>query len=694
MWETLSSIFEDIAKKQYYTSDVKKMNEYGKESNVSSFSSEIKGMNDEIFKQVGWPVKKKSIENINKMLLDVAKKNNVIKLANLINKTDQRHINIDANFVINTVEHALAQVDSSYIPDSLSTTNFDPDFIKAFANRQASSQEYKNQCGLYYGNNNICGPVDCIIGSKTINALIQELKGNWSNTLNTKQTSWNEKKINETDEDCVDEEPKKIKWDNGNHVMPNQNGESSINESMSTREWAYDYQDYLEKVECINMLDDKSKIIEFNKRRQTKNYIIVDKSNATLFIYNPQWNIIKSFNVGIGKNKWDEFTMNTKDHRDNNMTGAWIYKISHIWKWWAYKKIYWNKIIILKNEKWVEQALSIHKIPNGAWDRIKKMSNNDINMRRFSNGCINMLEEDINRIINNIEGDSSIYVLPEEQNNTYMVKNNKLCFTTINAQQNTVGKYNYTPYQTTIDYQIKVPENPKVWPNEFTKKFCYRICVDDLIKKSMLGRDEYIAMMKLAYGILWAESNFWKSGRYMWKNIADKLWLRNITKTVLWNTSYNSYGPTQIKIWNVMQGDNEDLKNLFKEYNINETTIYEAENAAIATILYLSAILRNEIPSIRHILQENDISIEEWILYILQWKKEYISNLDERNKYLSNPNTQESQAWLKNIIMEYQSLDRFNKNVCAQKWWNKYTKSVINYWRELNITLQETQPTL
>ena len=180
----------------------------------------------------------------------------------------------------------------------------------------------------------------------------------------------------------------------------------------------------------------------------------------------------------------------------------------------------------------------------------------------------------------------------------------------------------------------------------------------------------------------------------MWKNIADKLWLRNITKTVLWNTSYNSYGPTQIKIWNVMQGDNEDLKNLFKEYNINETTIYEAENAAIATILYLSAILRNEIPSIRHILQENDISIEEWILYILQWKKEYISNLDERNKYLSNPNTQESQAWLKNIIMEYQSLDRFNKNVCAQKWWNKYTKSVINYWRELNITLQETQPTL
>ena len=112
------------------------------------------------------------------MLLDVAKKNNVIKLANLINKTDQRHINIDANFVINTVEHALAQVDSSYIPDSLSTTNFDPDFIKAFANRQASSQEYKNQCGLYYGNNNICGPVDCIIGSKTINALIQELKGN------------------------------------------------------------------------------------------------------------------------------------------------------------------------------------------------------------------------------------------------------------------------------------------------------------------------------------------------------------------------------------------------------------------------------------------------------------------------------------------------------------------------------------
>lgn len=80
--------------------------------------------------------------------------------------------------------------------------------------------------------------------------------------------------------------------------------------------------------EKINKKSDKEKVIDYNKLHPKGNYIVIDKKNAVLQVYNPKGTLLHEFLVGIGKNIGDNITMNTKDERDNDMSGAGIYKIN------------------------------------------------------------------------------------------------------------------------------------------------------------------------------------------------------------------------------------------------------------------------------------------------------------------------------------------------------------------------------
>ena len=427
-------------------------------------------------------------------------------------------------------------------------------------------------------------------------------------------------------------------------------------------------------------------------------YIIVDKKKGKMHVY-LGGKEIDSYNVGTGENKGDEQTrtwVDKKTHKTdwskgNKQTGAGIYTISFIDE---HNKHYSNAPSFhLKNESGTEVPTAIHA---GFGDRLRRIANNDVKNNdpksgedtRFSNGCINGLCKDMTDLYkNDLKQDrdkntgTKVFILPDDDSNYFSVKNNKLNFTTS-------GKYNQTTAYSPKNLNAS-PIKIKVLNKDFETKEVKNMAktLEDnksqIMKDANIDNDTYNRLSKMAISLSLQETkggtdyNIRINGHGIpgtnkeeqqglvsgLKNVNSLLTkykkdpmssiedfaafsFFGTTPLITEKTSVNSKGMTQIKY----DAQNKELVSQFKKYGITKDNLNQGKNAAIATVLMLSYMHNNELPSLKEKIKKMNISDEEALLYLNQGKKSEIVNgtaTPKKNMYIKNIKKYSDQISLK-----------------------------------------------
>lgn len=185
-----------------------------------------------------------------------------------------------------------------------------------------------------------------------------------------------------------------------------------------------------DKVSEINsMKNDEQKIKEWAKFKSEKNYVIINKKECSATVYDKEGKEIKSFEIGIGKEKGDDFN-DTKGllGKPKNTTPAGEYTlIPNVYNKSAYGDLTLSLGDKANKSKGTKKVVALHKIPKFRLkDRADKFYDDDLANNRMSHGCINFVEEDFKELTKYIHGGFKVYILPEEEGNKLILeKNNK-----------------------------------------------------------------------------------------------------------------------------------------------------------------------------------------------------------------------------------------------------------------------------
>ncbi|MFW5887672.1 MAG: L,D-transpeptidase [Bacteriovoracia bacterium] len=374
------------------------------------------------------------------------------------------------------------------------------------------------------------------------------------------------------------------------------------------------YEDILKQEEYLNKLSNQQTIVEFNKKHATQNYVIVDKNNNLLKVFAPDGTLLHQMEIGLGAKNGDQITKSKSVITGDfylGTTGAGIYKFAKQGKGGKYRTVFRDNIMLLENERSQQQALAIHQIPIGCVIRKQKHGNESKTDNRYSDGCINLEQNDMSKLFNNMQLGSEVFVLPEEKGNHFVVKEGKLHFTTETKRED-YGVYNYSPkYRPYTPVKIEIYD--KKLKSEITNQFLFALEKEK--KKLMdlynLDNHEYNQMIKIAFGILGNETEFGESKRYRVKekfprNVARARSFRDQFKEARaeWKegdkkigddlkelkdnffdkelVKNNSRGLTQIK---------KVPKLIAKEYAITKKDLNDPAKAAIATMGFLAQSL-------------------------------------------------------------------------------------------------------
>jgi LysM repeat protein len=403
-------------------------------------------------------------------------------------------------------------------------------------------------------------------------------------------------------------------------------------------------------------------------RNPNEKYIIVDKKKGKMHVY-LGGKEIESYNVGTGENKGDEQTRTWVDKethktdwsKGNKQTGAGVYTISFIDE---HNKHYGNvPSFHLKNENGVEVPTAIHA---GFGDRLKRIANNDLNNNdpeskkdtRFSNGCINGLCKDMTDLYqNDLKADkkgnqgTKVFVLPDDDNNFYQIKNGKLNLTTKEYNPNVA----YSPKNLKANpVKINVTNEENNTPQVKGMAYTLEKLKSTLMKDGKVDNDTYNKLSKLVIGLALQETKGGEDYRIRsgslkipFTNKETDQGLVNYLKDLKGSNSINSRGLTQIKY----DAQNDELKAQFKKYGVTKDNLNDGVHASIATMLMLSYMYNNELPNLKEKLKKQGISDEEALLYLNQGKKSEIV------KGTATPS--------KNIYI--QNVKNFGKNISVQE---------------------------
>jgi hypothetical protein len=215
-----------------------------------------------------------------------------------------------------------------------------------------------------------------------------------------------------------------------------------------------------------------------------------------------------------------------------------------------------------------------------------------------------------------------LYVLPDDENNTYEISNGKLIFKSKDPNVNkTIKTLNYKP--------IKI-EYPKEYREEIPKMASAAVNnKKNLMVDLKINGDVYNDITSLALGVAGQESDYGESFKYMLKNETTQ----DLAKYIAGNKSYNSKGLTQIKYDGVIQ--NKEVKQLFDKYGINKNNLDSGDKAILAQIILFANAYKYELPNYK------DVKIDdmEKLLYLNQGKASELKNktaTPEKNTYIKN----------------------------------------------------------
>jgi len=195
-----------------------------------------------------------------------------------------------------------------------------------------------------------------------------------------------------------------------------------------------------------NLIMPKQNLV-IKKKGDGERYMIADRKNGIISVYDSGSHVV-DFPIIFGENLSDAQTVtkyvdrnkdgkiteadkNKKGNYDvdwsagNKSTGAGTYTISSF----HYDPKYKSSTFNMLNEAGQEVGTAIHNLPNWRKKFYKTITPDDNNK---SHGCLNCEEQtlkDLNQQYNIGKG-TKIYILPEEEGNRYIVKNDKLMFVT------------------------------------------------------------------------------------------------------------------------------------------------------------------------------------------------------------------------------------------------------------------------
>ena len=388
-----------------------------------------------------------------------------------------------------------------------------------------------------------------------------------------------------------------------------------------------------------NLATDKERIIEYNRTigHPEGNYVIVDKKNFTATVYTPDGQVVKEYEVGVAKNESDALLRRSKRNPQNDIaaTSAGIYTANYRATGRdGYRRLYNNRVLTLSNdglrERGVgngETGVAFHQVPNGNLARKRKLNapgatpeNN-----RFSSGCVNFLPEDFDDCMRNIDGvGTKVYILPEDENNYMNVKNGQLQF----SQRVYTGDVATTTTKNNPVKNIRIsPKSSDMRQEGIDMAQTLSAQKKTLARELGLDNDTYNDLAMLTLGIAGQETRYGdpyaglSDGKPYWakENMGGVV---DFVKGVLGNNSYDSRGITQMKLSSYTD---PEVKRLFEQYGINEDNLSDGSKASIATMIVLSCMYKNELPALRDRMKEQNLTVQDALLYCWQNRKSQIT---------------------------------------------------------------------
>lgn len=111
-------------------------------------------------------------------------------------------------------------------------------------------------------------------------------------------------------------------------------------------------------------------------------------------------------------------------------------------------------------------------------------------------------------------------------------------------------------------------------------------------------------------------------------------WHVDAAKWLCGKKTFDSKGLTRIKVKGITD---DQLQALFKKYNITERTIENPEKSAIATMLLLGHMNKNELSNLKQQIKELNLENQDALMYLWQGKRKAITEgtaTPERNIYI------------------------------------------------------------
>jgi len=184
-----------------------------------------------------------------------------------------------------------------------------------------------------------------------------------------------------------------------------------------------------DKAFWINLLeDDTQKIKEWAKISTSENYLIINKKDCSATVYDKNGNVVKTFEIGIGRDKGDDFNDTSGlVGKARNTTPAGEFTLNtNVFNKAAYGDLTLSLGTKANKSKKSKRIVALHKVPKFRQERLCKFNDKNLANNRMSHGCINFLEKDFKELTKYIHGGLKTYILPEEEGNKLkLVKNEK-----------------------------------------------------------------------------------------------------------------------------------------------------------------------------------------------------------------------------------------------------------------------------
>lgn len=400
----------------------------------------------------------------------------------------------------------------------------------------------------------------------------------------------------------------------------------------------YEYKD-LAQVEAEESLANTNNYMAIQSVSHDNNYVIIDKKNRKLSVYNKDNKLLydtAQINTGLSGNDYNTITYVDengiiRDMQGNNSTPAGITVISGVGTYHGVPSFTRSR---------VDNEGNIKKVNGKSDDIASSLHFGRIREGAGSNGCVRVGGKELCELPKYIGIGTKVYTLPEKEGSRFEVRQGRLNYFADNPYGESKGDKRYwDDYNTYFDKRYnplliaqKTPSgnyehdgNVIVYANTLMngKK--------QIQEKFNLDSYTYDKLAQLAMGIAEQETKFNTSRRKMIKDYTPD----SILNLVRGNSN-RSRGATQIKL----NGDNQEMQQIYNEFNITEDNIDSMNKSALATISRLAQIYNTEVRG-RHFKGKDNKNVSPYDALLYKWmgRNQELRNktaTPEKNIYINN----------------------------------------------------------